>query len=60
MHYRRSENMGLTLLMGRWLDSSVARLYISDGVQTLLQIDFTPQELARFAALAAALNRDVA
>ncbi|CAK0822340.1 unnamed protein product [Prorocentrum cordatum] len=58
-HYRRFENMGLTLIVGRWQDTAVARLYISDGVQTLLQNDFLPAELERFRVLASALNFDV-
>ncbi|CAK0812662.1 unnamed protein product, partial [Prorocentrum cordatum] len=58
-HYRRFENMGLTLIVGRWQDTAVARLYISDGVQTLLQNDFLPAEMERFRVLASALNFDV-
>ena len=58
-HYRRFENMGLTLVTGRWQDTAVARIYISDGVQTLLQNDFLPVELERFRVLAGALNFDV-
>ena len=59
MHYRRHQNMALTLMLGRWTDSSVARIYIADGVQQMLSNSFSDAELARFRQLSAALNFDV-
>ena len=58
-HYRIYENIALTLIVGRWQDAAVARLYISEGVQTLLQNEFSQHELNRFRMLASALNFDV-
>ena len=59
MHYRRFQNMGLALQMGRWADSSVARIYIAEGVEQLLANSFTEDEMARFASLASGLDFDV-
>ena len=59
MHYRRFQNMSLTLGIGRWADSAVARIYICEGVEQLLANSFTDVELERFARLARALDRDL-
>ena len=58
-HFAAHRNMAATLLMGRWRDSEVARLYLSEGVQVLLQTALGEARLCRLQALAQSLCCDM-
>ena len=58
-YYRMSQNMPATLQIGRWRDTQTARIYISEGVQVLLQLVLDASQQQRFAVLAQALWADI-
>ncbi|CAK0827271.1 unnamed protein product [Prorocentrum cordatum] len=59
LHYRRFNNTRRAFIMGLWQDAKEVGLYISGGLQSVLQNARGPVELDRFRRLAAALDHDL-
>ena len=57
--YQKYKNMPAALEIGRWRDTQTARIYITQGVEILLQLAFSPYQQQRFAALGQVVASDI-